>query len=454
MMWEDKYKKANDAIHPSDELKKKTIQLMVQESEKKSSFQLWKVGLSFACCALIGLGIYQWQASQNESNEALFNENYVVLSDGSQIERATRSLENERAEVAVMSLNEPNGKITHDLFLDYYHSNSFDDNMLFSPVSTYFSLVNLANLSQNEALTNYLQVASLEEMNQEAIQLKQALVDEEKSRQIFDSIWVDDDLNYDKEVLQFLLDQLNVESYLVNFQDKQTSILMNQWIQDKTNHKISSFEVSQLGEVALYNTILLEENWISSFDEDQTYRDEFYGNEVSQVDYMQLSTEQKYFENETYQAVALSTLSNSEVWIILPQETVEIKDLPMEEIMALFEREIQTKPVHLSLPKFHLQTQVSLRNYLEQYVFQEEKASFIANLKVKDICQSNVLEIDEKGIEASSLTEVLLESAPILEAEKIIEMKVNRPFMMIVVDASTQTILYGGTIYQLTEMDS
>ncbi len=75
-------------------------------------------------------------------------------------------------------------------------------------------------------------------------------------------------------------------------------------------------------------------------------------------------------------------------------------------------------------------------------MLEEEAPLWISNVKHKA-----VLEVDEKGTEASGATSVEIEttSAPL---EEPFEMNINRPFFLLIEEEETDTILFMGAIYE------
>ena len=481
MMWEDRYKKANDAIHPSEELKKKTIQKMVAQSEKKQKWGMpLKAAVSFACCALLVVGLYEVTKPAPETGENIslqntpaslnnFDPSMVTLSNGMQVKAAVTKEEKVRAALTmendlVQGVNtEVLDMLTIDVGKEVLNK---QENAIFSPASLYFALSNAANLSQNETQNQYLQYLkedSLDSLNARVSETKELLSEsvDTNSLSIYDSIWLDENQDYLTESLQRLLDELNVESYLVDFEDEKTSELIGQWMMDKTDGLVGdNYQVPENISVSLLNTLLLKDSWVKPFSETLTSAEPFYGaHGQTTADFMHTTMMQRYIENDLYQAVSLRTALNKSFWVILPKESSSLSEVisQLDQVLnELDSEEIQSKEVILSLPKFSFESQLNLQEVMDQgnsaFIF-DENADYSAlseTMRVNSLNQSSMLSIDEKGIEAASVTEIGIEESAMLETEQV-EMNVNRPFLVVIEDNASGVVLFTASVYDIAK---
>uniref|UniRef100_A0A672IXV5 Alpha-1-antitrypsin homolog n=1 Tax=Salarias fasciatus TaxID=181472 RepID=A0A672IXV5_SALFA len=113
--------------------------------------------------------------------------------------------------------------------------------------------------------------------------------------------------------------------------------------------------------------------------------------------------------------------------------------------------------VDLSLPKFSISAEASLKQILQELGVTDAfsaAADFSGlsediKLKVSKVSHQAALSVDETGTEAAAATTVEFERMSLLESFKL---KLNRPFLVFIVDSSTETILFMGKINNPTAL--
>ena len=154
----------------------------------------------------------------------------------------------------------------------------------------------------------------------------------------------------------------------------------------------------------------------------------------------------RYYEDNKIQAVELPFEKDQiSALIILPRENVDINKYIMsldEEKDTLYNivDNLMTSKVILELPKFELDFSSSLKEVLKDMGMEKSFSDYADfsglrkenNLQIDDVVHKTYLKVNENGCEAAGITEVIIRygsAAP--RAEKIYEMKVNRPFLFI-----------------------
>uniref|UniRef100_A0A672J0R6 Alpha-1-antitrypsin homolog n=1 Tax=Salarias fasciatus TaxID=181472 RepID=A0A672J0R6_SALFA len=113
------------------------------------------------------------------------------------------------------------------------------------------------------------------------------------------------------------------------------------------------------------------------------------------------------------------------------------------------------KVVDLSLPKFSISAEASLEQILEElgvtYAFSDfadfSGLSEDIKLVVSKVSHQAVLSVDETGTEAAAATTVELLPTSLPKSVKL-----NRPFLVFIVDSSTESILFMGKINNPTAL--
>ena len=247
--------------------------------------------------------------------------------------------------------------------------------------------------------------------------------------------------------------------YKSNIEELKNYNNVNKWVMNKTNGKIKKIidNLSPDVMMVLLNAIYFEAFWKKQFDINHTYSKEFYNfdNSKQYVDLMFLRGEKlSYYENDDIKAVKLdfNIPDNSiNAIVILPKNDKFLED-SINYIIEIFDenlfynivenlnKESSITKVNLYLPKFELEYDVNLNEVLKELgmikAFERE-AEFkgISNklkLFINQIIQKNYININEKGTQACSASEleIMLESY-LTKDETAKDFIANRPFLYI-----------------------
>ena len=248
--------------------------------------------------------------------------------------------------------------------------------------------------------------------------------------------------------------------YKSNIEELKNYNNVNKWVMNKTNGKIKKIidNLSPDVMMVLLNAIYFEAFWKKQFDINHTYSKEFYNfdNSKQYVDLMFLRGEKlSYYENDDIKAVKLdfNIPDNSiNAIVILPKNDKFLED-SINYIIEIFDenlfynivenlnKESSITKVNLYLPKFELEYDVNLNEVLKELgmikAFERE-AEFkgISNklkLFINQIIQKNYININEKGTQACSASEleIMLESY-LTKDETAKDFMANRPFIFII----------------------
>ena len=132
----------------------------------------------------------------------------------------------------------------------------------------------------------------------------------------------------------------------------------------------------------------------------------------------------------------------------------------MKQLNTSYWTELQSKTKHqslkLKLPKFKIENKDLLTETLKKMGISEaftQGADFSNlskdNLFISEIMQANYFCIDEQGTEASAVTGTVNITSP-GGTPTAIDFHVNRPFLFIIKEKSTGTILFLGKINNLS----
>uniref|UniRef100_A0A672J008 Alpha-1-antitrypsin homolog n=1 Tax=Salarias fasciatus TaxID=181472 RepID=A0A672J008_SALFA len=240
---------------------------------------------------------------------------------------------------------------------------------------------------------------------------------------------------------------------------------MNKLIASKTHDKIKDMvkDLDPGTVMMLLNYVYFRGQWQHPFEANLTSKEDFHVDESTtvQVDMMKRTGRYDiYGDNQNHTTVVrLPYKGNSSMIIVLPDEG-KMKEVEDGFTMERFQHWTQSffkNNVDLSLPKFSISAEASLKQILQELGVTDAfsvAADFSGlsediKLKVSKVSHQAVLSVDETGTEAAGTTTIEFERMSLLESFKL---KLNRPFLVFIVDSSTETILFMGKINNPTAL--
>lgn len=346
-------------------------------------------------------------------------------------------------------------------------------NIFISPTSLLMALSMVYNGADGKTkveIAKALQAEGIdvEDLNKANASLMSMLHDrsEDIELNVANSIWLNDYFHVQDHFKTNTEDYFNAMIQEVDIHDNKTPDTINDWVKKSTNGKIKAIVDSPLDQNIvsfLINAIYFNGNWTHEFKEELTENRPFYleDGSVKDVPAMTLNEKLAYMENDYIQAVTLPYGEGEDMSmnVILPKENTsleEVMSLLNNESWEVWKEEFTPQEGTIMMPKFQLEYETILNESLEKLgmktAFQERTANFSKMIQedesiwISQVKQKTFIDVNEKGTEAAAATsvEVKITSAPI---EKPFIMEVNRPFLILITDHSTDTILFIGSIY-------
>jgi serpin B len=282
---------------------------------------------------------------------------------------------------------------------------------------------------------------------------------------IANSLWGQANYPFQKEFINLLNKYYEAgfnEVDFVNEENREKARLtINKWVEDKTNNKIKELihpeDISALTRLILVNAIYFKGKWQNQFDTKETRDMPFNLENKKKVNVPMMHQEGKfnYTEDEKVQVLELPYSENElSMVIFLPKESISLsdfeKELSIERVNKLLSNLSQEK-VDVYIPKFKMEKRYILNKMLIDLgmsdAFDMMLADFSGMTGSKDLYISKVIhqsfiEVNEEGTEAAAATAVIMSGKSI--APMIIEFKADRPFLFIIRDIKTNTILFTG----------
>lgn len=325
-----------------------------------------------------------------------------------------------------------------------------DDNRIISPFSVQSALM----------MTYYGANGETKEELNRVLRLKNEILPPEigsPAIHIANSIWVDTDYHLLSAYKNQVEDLFDAKIHSIDFRDTDGARkAMNAWVEKEQGGEIGPIvEEGTLDEntrMALFNTVLIKDQWLFPFDKEKTKLSVFYSDvEERPINMMSQETILPYCETAEMEAIILPFKSDRRIAsvFVLPKEghRLAMHRLPLSKWIH--------KSVDLQIPRFKCETKNDLLPSLKAMglnVAISNGADFSGltgypSLKIDKIFTSSGVEVTESGICAKAATGVTmgLKSCH-LKPEK--HFVANRPFGFMIIDTKTKVILFMGEVCQ------
>lgn len=253
---------------------------------------------------------------------------------------------------------------------------------------------------------------------------------------------------------------------------------VNAWIETRTGGAIADFFAEPLDEqtrLVLTNTVLFDGAWAWPFSGSGTRDDGFTTpTGVVQTKTMYSNRTQPHAQLEGAKVVELPFRGEGQhlaVDIVLPDGDLAAYEAGLDGDTlgaALASCADDGAQVRLALPKFRLApaTATSFEDTLVQLgmklAFDDQRATFAAmtpegkgiegnRLYVDDVRQRVIFDLDEYGVEASAASAVIVSEAGSAPPKPTFEMRVDRPFLVVLRDVDSGQLLFLGRVTDPTK---
>ena len=256
----------------------------------------------------------------------------------------------------------------------------------------------------------------------------------------------------------------------------------NKWIEEKTLGLIKNFLKDEQVqdpdlEMMIINALAIDMDWEHKFDGENTY-----GSEFTKADGKKMTAETMH---ETFKDESLAYYQDDDVTVVrLNLEKYDDRQfefyaiMPEEELSKYienFDNESLDKitsdmkvassnkgGVALAIPRFDFEYDLDfvkdLRSLGIENIFYADKANLVnivdpeqSLLFVGDALHHAKIEFSEKGVKAAAVTVIMMKDSAYYEPEKPIIININKPFMFVIKDKTTNDIWFVGTVYEPEE---
>lgn len=292
---------------------------------------------------------------------------------------------------------------------------------------------------------------------------------------IANSIWADLGYVLSDSFLYIMDENYNGESYKEDFKNvDEICKKINQWVANNTKNKIKEITNPNTFDpdykLVLLNAIYFNGIWEHPFDENLTETSPFTllnGSEIP-VEMMHQKKPFSYFDNDLFQLISLNyegvqrfgMSEHFSMMIFLPknqQGIDDMEDLIDAESILSYKEKLMEQEVDLFLPKFKLESKYELKKDLRELGMRDSFSEAADFSGVVDTSKSNppvigeiihkaFVNVNEEGTEAAAATMIaaLPKGFPIIR--EIPVFKADHPFMFLIMDSESNTILFLGRV--------
>jgi serine protease inhibitor len=343
-----------------------------------------------------------------------------------------------------------------------------------SPVSVSMALgmtLNGANGTTRDAMARTLEFGGMSQndINTSYKSLIALLInlDPKVKFQIANSIWHRPDLNVEQSFKDVNKQNFDAEINSIDFGDPAAARTINSWVDRNTNGKIKEIVPDPIPRdlvMYLINAMYFKGTWTYRFDSTQTRNDFFILADGSRKPCRMMSQggEFSYYADDQIQAIdMLYGDAGFSTTILLPKAGTNIEtfsgQLTQQQWNTWVGRMSKTKG-DIYLPKFKLEYKKKLNDMLiamgMSVAFIPGSADFTnidrrGQLFISEVMHKTFVQVDEEGTEAAAVTSVGIGRTSIGPSDNFV-MRVDRPFIVVVREHHSGTILFIGKIVEPT----
>ena len=365
------------------------------------------------------------------------------------------------------SLVNSSNKFGFDFFNKIDSLEEQNKNVFISPLSVSFALAMTYNGADNETKTAMektlrLNGLSTDEINNSYKNIMNSLIglDPKVIFNIANSIWYRDDFNVEQNFIDVNKNYYDAEVNALDFSDSQAKDIINKWIADNTNNKITEIVdyISPETVMFLINAIYFKGNWKYEFDSSDTESKPFYlaSGTTKNVLMMQQEASFNFLTNDLFKAVELPYGGEKfSMVVLLPNEGKttddiinELNDNNWNSWLNSFEK---VGDIHIIMPKFKFKYDKSLNNALIDMglgIAFSDRADFTkinpaGGIAITEVKHKTYVDVNEEGTEAAAVTSVEL---GITSAGPSTVFNANKPFVFAIREKSTNSIIFIGKL--------
>ena len=348
--------------------------------------------------------------------------------------------------------------------------NDKDENFMVSPFSLSMALAMTWNGSEGDTKQAMQRTLGIGDCNDDEVnsyfrKMKSAFENTDPSTKlsIANSIWTNQNVKILPMFISLNKTYYNATVEAVDFGSPNTVGRINKWAADNTNGLIESVieKTNPLDLMYLLNALYFKGVWVSEFEAKNTSKMSFTTDSITQsiVDMMHQENNFNYTHDENMQVVELPYGNKAfSMMVLLPKEDKKLmnvaKALQEKDYWNNLRDRLVDNKVELYLPKFKTTYSKQLNDVLKDMgmgiAFTPGKADFsrMSNISafISMVNQDTYIATDEVGTEAAAVTSVGISLTSARPMPEKVVFKADRPFIYMIQENSTGSILFMGTV--------
>ena len=276
-------------------------------------------------------------------------------------------------------------------------------------------------------------------------------------------LFAQQDLAVEPAFLDVLAGNYGASVGLVDYQRAAAAArtVINQWVAGETRDRIPDLipdgALNELTRLVLVNAVYLHADWAMPFSKDLTTDGTFHAPAADiTVPLMRGSEHRGWAEGDGWKAVELDYVGNKLAMTVLVPDAGRFDEITSRLDATLLTAATTTSPaeVDLTLPKFDIASRLSLKDQLSALgmhaAFEDGQADFTGMttsepIVIDDVLHEAKVTVDEKGTVAAAATAVIFRATSGVIGNNH-QLVVDRPFLFLLRDKPTGTILFAGQV--------
>ena len=380
-----------------------------------------------------------------------------------------RAVDTYATEESVSNLSDYMNDFCFDLYQRLYVNNN--ENLFISPYSIFVALAMTYEGAHNDTAEEMETVLQFPQNNETMLCSFGRIYNllnqhKECTLSTANALWTQDGYPFLLHYLNFIENYYMGKATDVDFSNAEMAAQqINQWVEKHTNGKIkdllSGSDIHPLTKLILTNAIYFKGNWLYQFNREHTAELDFEISPDNTVKVLMMSlsdAELNYAENDYVQILELPYKGEElSMIIVLPRENniTAVEKMINREVLNSWLDSFSQTNVDVSLPKFTMETEYRLREYLIDmgmqipFTMDADFSGMTGNqdLFIEKVIHKAFVEVNEEGTEAAGATSVhmVLKSIP-----QGVVFNADHPFLFLIQQKETGVILFMGKMYDPT----
>jgi serpin B len=282
---------------------------------------------------------------------------------------------------------------------------------------------------------------------------------------IANALWGQQGYTFLDSYLDLLARDYNSGIHLVDFitASEEARQRINAWVADQTEDKIKNIipegALTAVTRLVLTNAIYFNAAWASQFEEEATQPETFTALDGTQssTPLMRQTAYYPYANNDGVVTVEIPYVGGqlSMLLIMPPQDEFQAFEDSLDEArLEQFLNGLESTNIRLMLPSFEFRSEFSLAQSLSDLgmpVAFSDQADFSGidgsqDLFLQEVLHKAFISVDEEGTEAAAATAIIIGATSL--GEEPIEVRFDHPFIFLIRDQDTGSILFIGRLIQ------